>query len=366
MFVILPHLWPARCDAFGLAPGSGEGSGGGAAVGGSGNSFISRLQQHHQEPPVPPLLEQHISGQNPSATEELQETHDLSPQYSSLQDDDEDAPAPVAGIIVVDPFCDWLGKRFSQRIKQHGFASVEVLSDHLIAALDLGGTYAENFRAPEPGLPTAVWAAEMPFPILGAISESDAGLATAERLQAALCGGLGGVNEARRDKRLMSGAVESAGLAVPLEAMVRREEAALSFFKSLGTEARAVVKPPRGCASTDVFFCNTEEDVSKAFRHVHKTNRYSHPGEINEEVLIQAFLEGTEYAVDTVSLKGEHKVMAIWKYDKRAVNGAPFVYFSTSCISCCTDEAKAVIDYTRYAHSASSAIGGTPVLLPLI
>ena len=39
------------------------------------------------------------------------------------------------------------------------------------------------------------------------------------------------------------------------------------------------------------------------------------------------YLDGTEYVIDTVSRDGVHRVCAIWKYDKRSVNGANFVYF---------------------------------------
>ena len=36
-------------------------------------------------------------------------------------------------------------------------------------------------------------------------------------------------------------------------------------------------------------------------------------GVVNEGVLIQEFLEGKEYVVDSVSRDGKHKVMAIWE-----------------------------------------------------
>lgn len=43
-------------------------------------------------------------------------------------------------------------------------------------------------------------------------------------------------------------------------------------------------------------------------------------GGVNEGALIQEFLDGTEYVVDTVSRGGVHRVCAIWEYDKRSVN----------------------------------------------
>ena len=50
-------------------------------------------------------------------------------------------------------------------------------------------------------------------------------------------------------------------------------------------------------------------------------------GCVNEGVLVQEYLQGTEYVVDSVSRDGVHKVTAIWEYDKRSVNDANFVYF---------------------------------------
>ena len=47
---------------------------------------------------------------------------------------------------------------------------------------------------------------------------------------------------------------------------------------------------------------------------------------------MQEYLEGTEYVVDTVSRDGEHKVAAVWEYDKRPVNNAAFVYFAIHSI----------------------------------
>ena len=40
---------------------------------------------------------------------------------------------------------------------------------------------------------------------------------------------------------------------------------------------------------------------------------------------MQEFLRGIEYVVDSVSSGGDHRVAAIWRYDRRAINGAGFV-----------------------------------------
>lgn len=61
--------------------------------------------------------------------------------------------------------------------------------------------------------------------------------------------------------------------------------------------------------------------------------------------LIQEFASGTEYAVDIVSKNGEHKVAALWCYDKRAWNDAPFVYFATELVDAQSEAGKAVCEY---------------------
>ena len=44
-------------------------------------------------------------------------------------------------------------------------------------------------------------------------------------------------------------------------------------------------------------------------------------------ILAQQFLEGPEYAIDSVSRHGEHKVTALWRYDK-----VGFVYQCTRLV----------------------------------
>ena len=60
-----------------------------------------------------------------------------------------------------------------------------------------------------------------------------------------------------------------------------------------------VVKPARGAASGDVYVCRGEEEVKTAFEKIKGSPKYG--GGVNEEVLVQEYLEGQEYAVDTVS-----------------------------------------------------------------
>ena len=88
---------------------------------------------------------------------------------------------------------------------------------------------------------------------------------------------------------------------------------------------KAVVKPCEGAGSDGVTICNSKQDVRDAFLKLDGTRNVL--GLTTYEVLVQEYLVGDEYVVDTVSRDGVHKCVAIWKYDKRIFNGSPVVYY---------------------------------------
>ena len=66
-----------------------------------------------------------------------------------------------------------------------------------------------------------------------------------------------------------------------------------------------------------MFLCSSQADVKTAFETIN--GKVNGLGSVNEGALVQEFLDGTEYVIDTVSRDGVHKVIAIWEYDKRCV-----------------------------------------------
>ena len=62
-------------------------------------------------------------------------------------------------------------------------------------------------------------------------------------------------------------------------------------------------------------------------------------------MLLQEYLVGEEWIVDTMSRDGEHVVVAIWRYDKGEANGAPFCYYGAEPVGCTDERARGVAAY---------------------
>ena len=94
---------------------------------------------------------------------------------------------------------------------------------------------------------------------------------------------------------------------------------------------KCVVKPVESAGTDDVFLCDSVEEGVTAFTRIY--GKKNGLGLYNDGALVQEFLNGTEYVIDKVSMSGIHKVVCVWQYDKRAINGANFVYFGmVSCV----------------------------------
>jgi hypothetical protein len=78
----------------------------------------------------------------------------------------------------------------------------------------------------------------------------------------------------------------------------------------------------------------------------HLTGKRNGLGLINDGALVQEFLAGKEYVIDKVSRDGVHKLVAIWQYDKREINGASFVYFGMKLMSSNTRMGQRMVAYS--------------------
>ena len=147
------------------------------------------------------------------------------------------------------------------------------------------------------------------------VAGSESGVELAERLAVDLDLPTNGAEmcEARRDKFLMAEAARASGLRTAKQFLSDDVDEIIDWTEST-LDWPVIVKPPRSVASDGIAFCRSVDEVRQAAAIIlSATNAL---GCKNHAVLVQEFLAGTEYIVDTVSLDGNRKTTAIWEYNR--------------------------------------------------
>ncbi len=123
------------------------------------------------------------------------------------------------------------------------------------------------------------------------------------------------LSPARRNKFVMIETVRAAGLRAARQKLVEDERALVDWHREVG--GRGVVKPLRSAANDGVTVCDTPEESAAALRGIlTATTVFS---ETNTAAVVQEYLVGGEYVVDTVSRDGPHRATDVWKYSKMTV-----------------------------------------------
>jgi biotin carboxylase len=131
-------------------------------------------------------------------------------------------------------------------------------------------------------------------------------------------------SDARRNKYIMGETLRSAGIRAVKQLHSNSWDEIAAFLQDWQPDPyRVIVKPMDSAGSEDVTLCRSHEEVQRAFGHI--LGKVNGLGLVNNSVLVQEYLDGQEYVVDMVSRDGEHKLVAIWEYDRRPANGASFV-----------------------------------------
>ena len=298
----------------------------------------------------------------------------------------------------MDSFCPYFGIYMANMARDaYGVSTINVLSNYMknYFAKENPEDWQQWMPASIP-VDMAAWKERLPCDELVAVHcESDSGLADAEQL--ALRAGVrhyNTPNEARRNKYLMNKVVGEAGIPVVQQKQCQTLNETLEFASELLAQAEAayngsvkankrpandgyydtgvlgqgsntplavngrvycIVKPIRGVASENVHLCHDLEGVKHAYKDIVSSTVFGDASQKHQVVLVQEFAAGTEYAVDIVSKNGEHKVAALWRYDKRPANGAPFCYFATELID--ATNSKIGREVCEYAKSCLTALG---------
>ena len=164
------------------------------------------------------------------------------------------------------------------------------------------------------------------------------------------------------DKHAQANLLRAAGLDAVREQLVRTPEEVQAFLQSHHNQPRMVVKPQTGAGSVGVTLCDSHAAVWEAYHKImageHKShcgNKYKHYTQAG--VLLQEYLDGDEYIVNSVILNGEIKTTAMFQYDKRPCNGASFVCFSKELVVPGNPQRPELDEILNYAERVLRAVG---------
>ena len=259
-----------------------------------------------------------------------------------------DAATPRDAVVVVDPFS--TGAVVAANANKFGVPVICVYSaklenlkevENLVPqGLELHFDHVigqESDDAKEAVAQTLAKIGGLPLNVIAVLAGAETGVGMADKLSDALGVRTNGADstEPRRNKYLMGEKVRAAGVRAVAQRECGSWEDVVSFLEESGLEAhepyRIICKPTESAGSDGVTLCKSRDEVEAAFKKLNKSTNQL--GMWNEEVLVQEFLDGEEYVVDTVSRDGEHTTVACWHYDKRPANGQFNVYYGQHALT---------------------------------
>ncbi|MFF2805669.1 ATP-grasp domain-containing protein [Streptomyces sp. NPDC058000] len=131
------------------------------------------------------------------------------------------------------------------------------------------------------------------------------------------------LSRARRDKYEMIEALRRAGVRCAQQ-FKSTDPAAVAAWAQEHGRYPVVVKPLSSAASDGVRICRNVDEVVEAAENVLTSRNIF--GAANAEILVQSYLKGTEYIVDTVSCDGHRYTCGVWEYEKTLLPNGRNIY----------------------------------------
>ncbi len=245
--------------------------------------------------------------------------------------------------VVVDPYS--TGVLLAPRLRARGYRVVAVQSSPDLAPSLLRGYRADDFaeHIAHNGDLSALVERVRPMEPAFVLPGNESAVELTDALSNALGtpGNSPKLTAARRNKYMMIERLAAAGLLTARQTMVANAAEAGAWAAHTGWP---VVAKPLASASTDhVYFCNRPAELRTAVDSILKSRDFC--GSANERVLLQTYLDGEEYVVNTVSRGGRHYVCDVLRSAKRTLNGSPFVYDYYRLLPPDEDVARALMAY---------------------
>ncbi len=158
---------------------------------------------------------------------------------------------------------------------------------------------------------------------------------------------------ARRDKSQMAAAVVAAGLRVIPQVCTAEPDEVQSWLEDTGLTGRdLVIKPPKSASTDGVVKVPGGAGWKEIFLgHLGRVNMLD---EVDDRLVVQEFVAGTEYVVDTFSHDGDHTLVDVCRYHK-IDNGPHMAVYDTMEWVPPGDGAIAAL--LPYVHGVLDAVG---------
>jgi glutathione synthase/RimK-type ligase-like ATP-grasp enzyme len=135
---------------------------------------------------------------------------------------------------------------------------------------------------------------------------------------------------ARRDKYDMQERIKKMGLNSIRQKRCNKISELIEFVSN-NPNIQYVIKPVRGAATEDVYLCSNLEELKDKFTIIMNKD-INQAGANDKYCLVQEYIDGEEWIVNTVSRNGHHKIINVMKYKKSQINGVNFVYLETRLV----------------------------------
>lgn len=179
------------------------------------------------------------------------------------------------------------------------------------------------------------------------IPGSDAGIELATHLSHDL--GLTGNNPENlpkmRNKYIAQQALKDNNLRYINSKIVSDIDEATAFYNELKKQNKKMVaKPISGISSLCVYIINNENDLKKAMSNNQGVIGKRFNGGYKNSMLLQEYIDGEEYAFNSISSKGKHRTVLICNYHKILSNGRK-IYDYEKPVKVNSEEYKLIDDY---------------------
>lgn len=155
----------------------------------------------------------------------------------------------------------------------------------------------------------------------------------------------------RRDsKRGMHQSLKEAGIRYIKSTVVTNDDDIKKFFEENDIKS-AFMKYSEGASSYGAKKCDS---IEEAIKHFHDISDKKNSFGWNTDVLLQEFIGGDEYIVNSVSCRGKHLITDIWKYRKVLTEDKEMIYESMELLM---SVEPGIHDLIIYAYKVLDATG---------